>query len=374
MEAHGDLDERGTNIFAAATTLRDFTGRDRLHALRSMCRQWGVDRREKIDGKWKNRGMAALETLLSESVCMAAARWQAQKHGPRERRGVPEQAVSETAQTLTLEDVINKLSAQSDLDELGKDILAAAITLRDSTGRDRKAALHSMCRAWSVDRREKIDGKWKNRGMAVLETLLSEAVCMAAARWQSNRHGQMEQRGVPEHAALETAQYDASSVGEEVKERGVAEHPTASSSSTAPPEAGGGAGRADQRVHARDDTSPSHTVPAKKPRVGTAEPMQAADSTAPSSAGTEPRILPLAITQDGVMSLRRLGPDLFEATKRSGEVWMGDTVLLETLPQGRARLATLTVTEIMRGRSAKPKPEEDGMNPTSVASRSTEPR
>ena len=52
---------------------------------------------------------------------------------------------------------------------------------------------------------------------------------------------------------------------------------------------------------------------------------------------------------------------------------MGDAVLLETLPQGRARLATLTVTEIMRGRNAKPKPEEDGMNPTSVGSRSTEP-
>ena len=101
--------------------------------------------------------------------------------------------------------------------------------------------------------------------------------------------------------------------------------------------------------------------------------MQAADSTAPSSAGLEPRIRPLTTTQDDVMSLRRLGPDLFEATKRSGEVWMGDAVLLGTLPQGRARLATLTVTEIMKGRNAKPKPEEDGMNPTSVGSRSTEP-
>ena len=223
-----------------------------------------MDRREKIDGKWKNRDMPVLETLLSESVCMAAARWQSQKHGPRERRGVPEHAASEIAQTLTLEDVINRLSAQSDLDELGKDILAAAITLRDSTGRDRKAALRSMCRAWSVDRQEKIDGKWKDRGMAELENLLSEAVCMAAARWQSNVHGQTEQRGVPEHASLETAQYDAPSVGEEVQERGVEEHATASSSSTVPPEAGGGAGRADQRVHARDDTSPSHTVPANK--------------------------------------------------------------------------------------------------------------
>ena len=182
LEAHGDLDDRGAHILAAATTLRDSTGRDRLNALRSMCRQWGVDRQEKTDGKWKNRGMAVLETLLIESVCMAAARWQSQKHGSSDRRGVPEHAASEIAQTLTLEDVINRLSAQSDLDELGKDILAAAITLRDSTGRDRKAALRSMCSAWSVDRREKIDGKWKNRGVAVLENLLSESVCMAAAR------------------------------------------------------------------------------------------------------------------------------------------------------------------------------------------------
>ena len=52
---------------------------------------------------------------------------------------------------------------------------------------------------------------------------------------------------------------------------------------------------------------------------------------------------------------------------------MGDAVLLGTLPQGQAKLATLKVTEIMEGRNAKPKPEEDGMNPTSVGSRSTEP-
>ena len=61
-----------------------------------------------MDGKWKDRDMAVLETLLSESVCMAAARWQSQKHGPSERRGVPEHAVSESAQTLTLENAMKK--------------------------------------------------------------------------------------------------------------------------------------------------------------------------------------------------------------------------------------------------------------------------
>ena len=52
---------------------------------------------------------------------------------------------------------------------------------------------------------------------------------------------------------------------------------------------------------------------------------------------------------------------------------MGGAVLLGEVPQGRARLATLTVTEIMKGRNAKPKPEEDGMNPTSVGGRAEPP-
>ena len=115
---------------------------------------------------------------------------------------------------MTLDAAITKLSAHSDLDGRGKDILAAATTLRDSTGRDRKNALRSMCRAWCVDRQEKIAGKWKNRGLPVLETLLKESVCLAAARWQPNLHGQTEQRGVPEHAASETAQHDAPRDGE----------------------------------------------------------------------------------------------------------------------------------------------------------------
>ena len=48
-------------------------------------------------------------------------------------------------------------------------------------------------------------------------------------------------------------------------------------------------------------------------------------------------------------------------------------MLLETLPQGRAKLATLIVTESMNARKAKAKREEDGMNATSGGSRSTEP-
>ena len=69
---------------------------------------------------------------------------------------------------MTLEDVIAKLDAHGELDDLGKHILAAAITLRDSTGRDRLPDLRRMCRAWGVDRQEKIDGKWQNRGCTFL--------------------------------------------------------------------------------------------------------------------------------------------------------------------------------------------------------------
>ena len=299
---------------------------------------------------------------------------------------------------MTPEDAITKLSAHSDLDGRGTDILAAATTLRDSMGRDRHDALRSMCSAWGVDRREKISGKWKNRRLPVLEALLKDSVCLAAARWQPNSHGQPEQldvpeqaaaetaqhdarmdgeefqeRGVPEDAASETALHDALMDGEESQERGVAEHASASASSVAPLDGKSGGGNADHPAHVRDDASPSHAGSAKKPRTATAEPMQAAGSSAPSRAGHEPRILPLPITQDDVISLRRLGPDLFEATTRSGELWIGDAVLLETLPQGGAKLATLKVTECMNAREAKAKREHNAANATNADSRSTEP-
>ena len=72
-------------------------------------------------------------------------------------------AMADDAQTMTLQDAITKLAAHSDLDDLGKNILAAATTLRDSTGRDRANALRSMCSAWGVHRQEKADGTWKDR-------------------------------------------------------------------------------------------------------------------------------------------------------------------------------------------------------------------
>ena len=127
--------------------------------------------------------------------------------------------VKKEAQFEELDDAIKKLSAHSDLDGRGTDILAAATTLRDSMGRDRANALRSMCNAWGVERREKISGKWKNRRLPVLEAELNDSVCLAAAQWQPNSHGQPEQLDVREQAATETAHHDARMDGEAFQER-----------------------------------------------------------------------------------------------------------------------------------------------------------
>ena len=84
---------------------------------------------------------------------------------------------------MTLDQVISTLSAQANLDGRGSEILAAAITLRDSKGRSLKEALFAMCTPWGVQRREKISGKWKNRSVATLQELLTNAVCLAAAQY-----------------------------------------------------------------------------------------------------------------------------------------------------------------------------------------------
>ena len=53
----------------------------------------------------------------------------------------------------------------------------------------------------------------------------------------------------------------------------------------------------------------------------------------------------LSETSEDVLSLKRVGPDSYEGTLRSGETWRGDEQLLSSLPQGMAKLATLRVRE-----------------------------
>ena len=81
-------------------------------------------------------------------------------------------------------------------------------------------------------------------------------------------------------------------------------------------------------------------LPMKKARTDGAAEHTVASSTAQPSTGT---VQELPDTPDDVCRLRRLGSEMFEATLWSGAVWTGDAVLLKTLPQGEAKLATLTV-------------------------------
>ena len=247
--------------------------------------------------------------------------------------------------TQTLDAAITKLTAERALDERGQEVLAAAITLRDASGRDRATALRRLTSSWGVNRRVKIEGKWKDRPLATVASEIETAVCLAAAKWQRRSAGEgAEQHDAPEH-------------GDRAEQRGVAEHAPATSSTMVLTDDRSGAGRTDQAAHGRDDPSPSELGPAKKARTSLGE----------------PQILELPETQEDVVSLRRLGPDHYEATKRSGDLWRGDAELLESLPQGKAKLATLWVTEIQGSKKAKTTGDQPALAPRKADGDSREP-
>ena len=104
---------------------------------------------------------------------------------------------------MTLDAVISTLSVQANLDDRGSEILAAATALQDSTGRDRLGALRAMCTSWGVQRREKTSGTWKDRNVATLQELLTNAVCLASEQYlaASPENTGPEQRGAAEHAS-----------------------------------------------------------------------------------------------------------------------------------------------------------------------------
>ena len=74
--------------------------------------------------------------------------------GPEYGVGASEHVATSTGVKISLDDVIAKLKAPGNEDTRGQEILAAAITLRDSSGRDRKTALRKMANAWGDRKRE----------------------------------------------------------------------------------------------------------------------------------------------------------------------------------------------------------------------------
>ena len=86
---------------------------------------------------------------------------------------------------MSLDDVIAKVQAAANEDTCGQEILAAAITLRDSSGQDRKDALRKLANAWGVTLNEKVESKYKPRPNSALAEDIQAAVCKAALDWES---------------------------------------------------------------------------------------------------------------------------------------------------------------------------------------------
>jgi len=101
--------------------------------------------------------------------------------------GASEHTAVSAVDRISLDAAIAKLSNHGEADELGAEILAAAIALRDSSGRDRLSALRSIAGIWNVARQEKVGGKWKNRSLTALAKDIEVAVCDAALRWEHHR-------------------------------------------------------------------------------------------------------------------------------------------------------------------------------------------
>ena len=66
--------------------------------------------------------------------------------------GASEHVPTSTEDKISLDNVIAKLNAVDGFNKRAEEILAAAITLRDSSGRDRQRALRSMAATWGVAR------------------------------------------------------------------------------------------------------------------------------------------------------------------------------------------------------------------------------
>ena len=77
---------------------------------------------------------------------------------PESGLGAAEHGSTSAGDKISLDDVIAKLRAADKEDERGQEILAAAMTLRDSSGRDRKTALRKMANAWGGTVTEKVGG------------------------------------------------------------------------------------------------------------------------------------------------------------------------------------------------------------------------
>lgn len=129
------------------------------------------------------------------------------------------------------------------------------------------------------------------------------------------------------------------------------------------------------RSRAAEDAAPSGTGLEDKSakKTGTAPAASRDKLTLPGMKTNTARRQELAETGNDVLSLRRLGRNLYGTTLRSGEVWSGDSTLFKTLPHGEAKMATLLVGERMAQQTkSKASAKDTGMQPTEALGEPTE--
>ena len=137
---------------------------------------------------------------------------------PESGVGASEHVPTSAGDKLSLDDVIAKLKAAGNEDTRGEEILAAAIPLRDSSGRDRKAALRKIATAWGLTVNEKIEGKYQPRPNSALAADIQASVCRAALDRESPAEPSQS------FDTRSPSRTDAEPVRKKVKTSGVAEH------------------------------------------------------------------------------------------------------------------------------------------------------
>ena len=85
---------------------------------------------------------------------------------------------------ISLDDVIAKVRGGGG-DARGEEIVAAAIQLKESCGRERKGVLRKMANPWGVRATENVGDKNKWRSNKALAEDIHDAVCKAALDWEA---------------------------------------------------------------------------------------------------------------------------------------------------------------------------------------------
>ena len=110
-----------------------------------------ADELDELDGAHVDIPLAYYSNLLIQLMAMFGKGAQSiSTSAPESGDGASDHVSTSAGDKISLDDVIAKLKAAGNEDTCGEEILAAAITLRDSSGRDRKAALGKMANAWKV--------------------------------------------------------------------------------------------------------------------------------------------------------------------------------------------------------------------------------